>query len=368
MNYEPKEEIKICLIAVGDVMLGEHPLYIGHGIRSVIQKKGAEYPFIDVAPFLKKGDIVFGNLEAVLSDYGANKKQLGSMQLRAVPETVEGLKYAGFNMLSLANNHILEHGKAAVIETKDILSRHGIKHVGVGENFSKAREPEIMSVKGIDMAFLSYCLVPDKTAYISINDPREIASDVRRAKSQADLVVVSLHWGNEYIEMPSPFQIELAHDIVDSGANIILGHHPHVLQPVETYKNSIIAYSLGNFIFDMDYIEETKSSIILECELTKERVVDYNLAPVYLNNHIPTLLEGESIERRLERLNRQAALITDRDMQNYESYEQKYLEQLVRIQKKARKNMMRYFISNIYRYPPRFTFQIIMDYLGRYFK
>lgn len=161
------------IYAVGDIMLGDHPICIGHGVGSKISKTGAIYPFLQVAPGLKNADIVFGNLEAVLSNSRMDKKRLGSVSMRAVPEAIEGLTYAGFNVLSLANNHALEHGEEPLSETMSILSENNIKYVGVDTGIAKAREPFIMHIKGIRIAFLAYCLVPDKTAYISIKDPEE---------------------------------------------------------------------------------------------------------------------------------------------------------------------------------------------------
>lgn len=362
------EKTHVTLMAVGDIMLGDHPLYIGHGVGAKIKKWGTIYPFKQVASILKGGAFVFGNLEAPLSSKEMDNKHPSSLIMKALPESVEGLKYAGFNILSLANNHALEHGEESLFETINILLQNNINPIGVDSDISKAREPLILDIKGITIAFLAYCLVPDKTAYISIKNPEEICSDAKKVKSHADVVVVSLHWGSEYIEKPSPSQIRLAHQIIDSGADLILGHHPHVLQGIEEYHNGLVAYSLGNFVFDLNCVEETRSTVILECTLSKEGVVGYKLVPMHINDqYVPHLLQGEKGEPLLARLSKLSTELKGDKSADYEEKEQEYKRCVEVIRKRASRRMMRYFISNIYRYPIRFTFKTAVDYLKKHF-
>jgi poly-gamma-glutamate synthesis protein (capsule biosynthesis protein) len=360
------KETQVSLIAVGDIMLGDHPLYVGRGVGAKIKQKGPTFPFSEVASNLKEGDVIFGNLEAVLSNRGIDSKRLSSVSMRAAPEAVEGLTYAGFNILSLANNHILEHGEDAVSETMTILSRHDIKYVGVDTDITKAREPLIVDAKGIKIAFLAYCLIPDKTAYISINDPQEICSDVRKAKPQADVVVVSLHWGNEFMEKPSPSQVRLAHQIIDAGASVILGHHPHVLQGVETYKKGIIAYSLGNFIFDQIFLEETRYGVILECLLSKDGAVGYKLLPTYTDDeYVLHLLQGQAKEASLAELEALSSELMNETRAGRGEKERDYTERVEVLRNRVSRKTKGYFIRNLYRYPPRFAWQLAMGYLKK---
>jgi poly-gamma-glutamate synthesis protein (capsule biosynthesis protein) len=245
----------VTLMAVGDIMLGDHPICIGHGVGSKIKKEGAKYIFQHVRGLLNEADIAFGNLEAVLSKKNLNEKDVNSASLRAMPESADGLTYAGFNVLSLANNHIMEHGKEALLDTMNILRKNGIKYVGP--------EDVVLSIRGTKVVFLAYCLL-DEPGTCCKAESSEIIENVKRVKSKADIVIVSLHWGDEFIHKPSRYQVKLAHEIIDSGANIILGHHPHVLQGVEMYNGGLIAYSLGNFVFDM-WQEKMRESVILKC-------------------------------------------------------------------------------------------------------
>lgn len=361
MKETPKQGT-ITLTAVGDIMMGDSALCPGYGVGALIKKSGAIPLFEKAAPILKKGDIIFGNLEAVLSNKGMNYQKPYSFLMKAPPEAIKGLQFAGFNVLSLANNHILEHGEEAVAETKSILSEYGIKYIGIDKNVVDPKQFVVSDFKGIKIVFLAYCLIPDKTAYSSTSDPQEICSELKSAKTIADLVVVSLHWGNEYIEKPSPFQIELAHRFIDSGAEVILGHHPHVLQGIELYHHGLIAYSLGNFIFGMNYIQETRDSVILECELSTKGVIDYKLNPLHIDDkYRPVPLEGQRKQRplaRLEQLSSHFEQISESDTQEYEKL-------VTKLRKSASRRMMLYFLSHIYRYPLPFTVYTIKEYLNK---
>ncbi len=366
---QKSENNLITLIAVGDIMLGEDSLCIGHGVSSKIKKYGTSYPFQMVASYLTRGDIVFGNLEAVLSNEGINNRNLRSLQMRAKPEAVEGLKYAGFNVISLANNHSLEHGKEALSDTMRILASSNINYIGVDAMVNKARKPLIIEVKGISIAFLAYCLSPDQTAFISTSNNEEICSDVYRARAKADIVVVSLHWGCEYIERPSPEQIGLAHQIIDSGATLILGHHPHVLQRIEEYHKGVIAYSLGNFVFDMNYLPETRKSIIFECTLSKTCVEDYKAIPTFNSDeHAPYILSGEQNVKALEEFSKLSIYITDEKPVNYDEEEVEYRRKVEQLRNQNRRQMMRFFAGNIFMYSPRFAYQIIKSYVIKHLR
>ena len=271
---------KIVITAVGDIMLGDFPMCNGFGVGSTIKKYGSKFIFEKIKDELS-GDIVFGNLEAVLSDKNKNMFSINSMSLRGDPKSVEGLKYAGFNILSLANNHSLEHGYEALYDTVDLLNDNNIIPLGVGREKEIARKPAVFNIKTKKIAFLGYCLRPDKTAYRSIKNKEEILEDIKNVKENADYVILSLHWGDEFVQFPAPWQIDFAHKLIDNGVSIILGHHPHVLQGIEEYNGGIIAYSLGNFVFDM-WHEDEKIGGILKIYLGED--IGYNFIKTHINN------------------------------------------------------------------------------------
>lgn len=213
------------------------------------------YPFQKIASTLAAADLIFGNLECPVSDLGRDLHHLYSF--RADPKVLEGLKYAGFGVMSLANNHMFDWDRPALLDTLHRLRGAGILPVGAGQNDLEAHYPVLLDLKGTKLAFLAYVSVPPEEAVarpdqpgVAWLDPERALGDIRFARSLADLIVVCLHWGAEYSNRPQPEQVKLAHQMIAAGADFVVGGHPHVVQPVEQFHGRWIAYSLGNFIFD----------------------------------------------------------------------------------------------------------------------
>jgi poly-gamma-glutamate synthesis protein (capsule biosynthesis protein) len=229
---------------------------LARDLVTLMDSHGSTYPFERVAQVLADADITVGNLEGTFTERGtpANKQYV----FRTPPRHASGLALAGIDVVSLANNHALDYGPEGLRNTITSLDAAGIAHSGAGENDGVARRPAILEVGGLLVAFLSYAATADAfTAApgvpgVAWGDVNTIREDVGRAMAQADMVVVSLHAGNEYADEPSPTQRLLAQAAVDAGAALVLGHHPHVLQSWESQGRSLIAYSLGNFVFDLD--------------------------------------------------------------------------------------------------------------------
>ncbi|MGM0771764.1 MAG: CapA family protein [Halobacteriota archaeon] len=346
----------VTLVAVGDIMLGDHPICIGHGVGSLIKKKGPGFVFENVSDILNKADIAFGNLESVLSDIEIDHDNIKSVQLRGSESSVEGIVSAGFDMMSIANNHIMEHGERSLIKTRELLSGNKIMTAGVSESKMSSREPVILDRKGITFGFLAYCLVPDKTAYRSVEDPHEIVNDVRKFRDDVDILIVSLHWGNEFIRKPSPYQFTLAHDIIDAGADLILGHHPHVLQGVESYNNGVIVYSMGNFVFDM-WQKKMRESIIFSCSFSRNGIEDVEIIPAYINDHYqPTPLHGKDRETLLSKIGSDFLELVD---------ENTYQKEVRDCRKQYRLALVRHLITNFYRYRFTYLYQILENFVRK---
>jgi poly-gamma-glutamate synthesis protein (capsule biosynthesis protein) len=302
---------------------------LGRHVGEKIKANSAGFPFEHVTTVLKEADIVFGNLECPLSLRGerCQTKAPDVPFLRAHPDVVEGLVQAGFNVLSLANNHILNFGEEALWDTTALLERNGIHYIGVGANLKEARKPLLLVRNGLKIAFLAYCsqfIADDSHAGNPPLDYPVIREDVIKAKKHADLVIVSLHFGLEYSSRPLPLQRRMVHRIIDDGATLILGHHPHLLQGIEPYKGGLIAYSLGCFVFDTDEVVRLSTSsqvrhlgakffevdpalhnesLILRCELTKHGIEDLELVPIRINaDHQPVIARGEDGQQILARL------------------------------------------------------------------
>ena len=246
------------LVAVGDIMLDRSLGFaLGNG--------HLEYPFSAVSSVLQEADLTVGNLESSLGDIGEPSPK--RYQFRAPPEAAESLASAGFDILSLANNHAMDFGPEVLLQGIELLQAQGIKPVGAGKNIQEAHAPIIEEVKGLKLAFLSYVNVPieattgfdtatwtaaEHSPGIAWANPEQITADVQAVKDQSDLVIVLLHSGFEYVSSPSEPQVEAAKAAIDAGADLVIGHHSHILQGIEYYEDGVIIYGTGNFAFEID--------------------------------------------------------------------------------------------------------------------
>lgn len=246
----------IDLLAVGDIMFHMPQ------VRSAYTGDGS-YDFSPTFKYIKeyvsKADIAIANFETVTA--GNEKGFSGFPQFNSPKESILALKETGFDILSTANNHCLDRGKDGIISTIDTIEQYGLKSVGTYKNPDKHQLIE--EIKGIRLGILSYTyglnglnglLTEEELSYmINLIDEAKIEKDIKDMKDEdVDLIVVCIHWGNEYQREPSPYQIELGHKMVQWGANIVLGSHPHVIQKSEIVehqgKDNFIIYSMGNFI------------------------------------------------------------------------------------------------------------------------
>ncbi len=274
------------LAAVGDVMLSG-------GVQKRIEEFGPDYPFEKVDRVVSQADLAFCNLECPISCLGVSIIKPNVFGVK--PQEAKGLSFAGFDIISLANNHALDMGRKGLLGTMKFLEDEQIQYVGAGEIYREAKSPVILSVKGITVAFLAYCLYPlegvvfkEESPSVALYNPVNVRCALEELRRKVDLIVVSLHWGTEYAKSPSAEQREKAHRLIDWGADLILGHHPHVVQEIEEYKGGVIVYSLGNFVFDQRK-KETKKSMIFKAKLSKRGVREYSILPVRIEGFRPVL-------------------------------------------------------------------------------
>jgi poly-gamma-glutamate capsule biosynthesis protein CapA/YwtB (metallophosphatase superfamily) len=243
------QEGSITIGFVGDLMFARD-------IVTLMQSRGAAYPFERVRPLLAGFDLLVGNLEGTFTDRG--EPLVKTYTFRAPPPLASTLVDAGFDAVSLGNNHAFDFGSVGLRDTLATLEAAGIPWFGAGEDEVRARAPLILEAAGRPVALLGYSGV-DESGFASGASPgvarasvETIATDVAAAVEAADYVIVVLHAGIEYTREPSAWQQSLAHAAIDAGADVVIGHHPHVLQPSERYGEGLILYSLGNFVFDLD--------------------------------------------------------------------------------------------------------------------
>jgi poly-gamma-glutamate synthesis protein (capsule biosynthesis protein) len=297
----------IKFMALGDIMLSAN-----RGTGEMIKQKGPHYLFDKIRTTLAQADLLFANLECPVSDQGVpHSKRDQNLIFRADADSVEGLKAAGFHVLSIANNHILDYGNQALLNTVNTLEQAGIRSVGV-EAESLHAGYAVIRKNEIKVAFTGYNAVPNPKAKpkksggssVKQHNLKNFRADIQHIKSQVnpDIIIVSSHWGASYCEYPIPFQMELAREMIDRGAHIILGHHPHLIQGTEKYKNGIIVYSLGELIFDEPF-PATKESFIFSCNLSHQGFSDVEYIPVVCSETFqPVLAEGTRKEEILKKI------------------------------------------------------------------
>lgn len=309
-RQEPEKKQAV-ITAVGDVCPGYDGKHIEPILEGLSEEEAFRYPFARVREYLE--GIVFCNLEGTFTMH--DRKESKRFNFRADP------KYAGclsdFDIVSMANNHVMDFGQLGLEDTIKTLDSAGIKHVGAGLSLNEAKKEALMD-KGMKISFFGYSLVCadyvpaayDNGFVAGCSDPDAILSymknDIPAAKQGSDLVVVSFHWGREGSHYPDVAQKKLAHAAIDNSADIVLGHHPHVLQGIEEYKQGIIFYSLGNFMFSGNRNPKDKDSIIAKIWLGEGGIERYDAIPVKITSkeapYQPFVVEGIERERVLKKL------------------------------------------------------------------
>jgi poly-gamma-glutamate synthesis protein (capsule biosynthesis protein) len=217
------------------------------------------------------------------------------MIFRAAPEMVEGLRLAGVDVVSTANNHARDCGSYGVEFTLRWLARHGIYAVGTGLTPEAAREGAVLVRNGVRFGFLAYTYdqsngnhtTPDPR--VNVMDTTKMREDVARLAGRADIVIVSMHAGDEYQRNPNRQQVEFARTALEAGACVVVGHHPHVLQPVERYRGGVIFYSLGNLVFDQFHRRDTQEGLLGEVVFSGAAIRDVQLHRVVIASGAPHL-------------------------------------------------------------------------------
>ncbi len=295
----------LTILACGDVLLSRT-------VADRVSRYGYQWPFRNVRDLVSGADIAFCNLENPASFLG--RPWLGkpeNVTFRADPGALFGLKWAGFDAVSLANNHIYDYGPDALRETLEYLDLLGIARAGAGLDGESASAPAVVVRGGARVAFLAYAQegigVPPagEKPGAAPADISRLAGDIARARTRerADYVIVSVHWGDEHQGRPGAFQREFGRAAIDAGAAAVLGHHPHVLQSLEAYGTGVIAYSLGNFVFDMA-ADATYDTAALRFTLAGGRVREVEILPLRIEryDYAPRPATSREAERILSAL------------------------------------------------------------------
>lgn len=260
----------ITLTFVGDVMMDR-------GVRnSVVKNMSGDYSALFAnTSYLADADIAFANLEGTATEE-ISKRTGSRFSFRMDPVSVTALKNAGVDIVSFANNHVGDYSTKGFLGTIDTLKVNNLLYAGAGENHADVTTPKVIDVRGTKVGFLAatdvgptwLAATNTKPGILLVADPNFLAI-VTAAKAQVDVLIVSFHWGNEY-SPANEGQERIAHAVIDAGADIIVGHHPHVMEKVEQYKDKLIYYSLGNFIFDQYFSEHTMRGMVAQVSIDPE--------------------------------------------------------------------------------------------------
>ena len=295
----------INLMFAGDILLDG---FVGDQIAEF----GANYPFVRVAPVMKKADLSFANLETPVSVRGNPSDKM--FAFRSDPKTLKGLVYAGIDGVTLANNHILDYGKTAMLDTLIHLDRNKIGHTGAGKNSTEAFTPYVKIIQGKKIAVLGVSRVlPAPSWYAGSNQPgaasaytkEPMLSEIKKSSKVNDFTVVYIHWNEEFKDYPEAYARTLAKQIIDSGADMIIGAHSHCLMGVEFYKHKPIYYSLGNFVFNRSTRggEKTTQSMLVNIEI-KGSAITGQITPVKIIRGQPQFMNEQYNKETIKTLNK----------------------------------------------------------------
>ena len=272
------------LVFGGDVILAR-------GVAGAARRRNdPSSPMRDIGELFSKADIAFVNLESPFWD----KKPYGNSELifRAEPDMIAALKRAGIDVVSTANNHARDCYDQGVQFTLAWLKENGIAVAGSGENADACHAGAVLERNGWRFGFLGYTFDQSNGNHFDI-DPRiamldapQMRRDVAMMRRRAEVVIVSMHAGAEYWSSPHPIQTAFAHAAIEAGARVVVGHHPHVVQPVERYRDGVIFYSLGNLVFDQQR-KETREGLVVEVVFRGLELVRYTTIPVDIVDTIP---------------------------------------------------------------------------------
>ena len=298
------------------------------------QAKNPDLPFEATQKLLNSADITFGNLECPLSDSDIRIRE--GLVFGCFVGVFVGVINSSFDVLSTANNHSFDQGSDNIAFTIDYLKSQGILPVGTARSLSPPREremtEEVIERNGIRFGFLGYSYSAHNDGKFSTDpqvatmDISQLKTDIAELKTKSDVIIVSMHAGAEYTRHPNQMQTDFAHAAIDAGADIILGHHPHWIQDVEVYsppqawggvggevvesRKGLIFYSLGNFVFDQMWSQDTREGLMVKLEFTDKELKSAELIPIVIDNYCcPRLADEKEKQSILLKINTTSTLI-----------------------------------------------------------
>ena len=305
---------KIKIIVAGDVCPNKR-------VEQAFLKKEFENVFNGVEKIAEDCDLSITNLECPLTLSNIPIVKTGP-NLKAHPDCIYGIKFGGFNVVTLANNHIMDYGEQGLYDTINVCKKNDIHYVGVGKNIDEASKPLYLIAKGRKIAIINFCenewsIAGKNKAGANPLNPVKNYYQIKEAKENTDFVLVIVHGGNEQYEYPSPRMVETYRFFADLGVTAIIGHHPHCASGYEIYNNVPIFYSLGNFIFDWENREDAwHEGYCVKINIDKDSVTNFSLIPY---NQCKTkaelkILENTEKEKFIDKIGKISKVITESEL------------------------------------------------------
>jgi poly-gamma-glutamate synthesis protein (capsule biosynthesis protein) len=300
----PEADATVTLAFAGDVVFG------GNVPLLMEQYGGYDQAFAHIAEQLQAPDVAIANLESPITDRG--QAQDNDWVFRTSPEALPALKRSGIDAFSLANNHILDYGLEGLEDTLAYLAQNEFRFTGAGMNAEEAFAPAVLDIRGIRIALLGFSLVlPDESWIATADNPGVAAAHdheaavaaIEAAATQADLVVVTVHWGQDRVPSPNAQQREAARRYIDAGADLVIGTHPQVVQGLERYEGKWIVYSLGSLVATTNpNYPETWQSMILHATCSRNGNCELRVVPIHNYEAQPKMVEADEAEEFYRRL------------------------------------------------------------------
>lgn len=349
------------LVAVGDVFLGDSPVRMGRGAGSAVPLRDWSTIAAGIRQLLGPGDCHFVNVETVLSHVGRRWYSLGSCEMRGHPRYAEFVADCGWNVANVANNHIFQHGTGAYEDTVRRLRDQGLSVIGCG---GQPRSPEAVVASPIGpLTFAGYSMRPEQyhpgraAPYALPTGEDDLLRQIEATVADAQgPVIVSLHWGYEFMDEPSTGQQRLARRICELGVRVLLGHHPHVVQGLEHHGDALIAYSLGNFVFDL-LDARSRESVVLRVEIPGSGPCRTQLRPVVIGDDaLPGAMAPEAGTEFLARIDELSRRIEAGKLKPDAELD----EEMRRYYAGFSRGNYRHFFENLLTYNPLYSSQAIL--------
>ncbi len=297
-DQDIKQSASITMDFGGDVMLSR---VVG---QKLVSKNDFSWPFREIGNLLSQADLTVVNLESPFTKSGNHSVETGSFYFNADPRAIESLQFAGIDIVNLANNHFGNQGLLGMKDTLSVLQDSQINFIGVGLNREQAHEGVIKEIKGVRFGLLAYAYPNDlyvantTTPGIANMEINNAVEDIQRLKQGSDVVIVTMHAGTEYQLEPNEQQTKFARAMIDAGADLVVGHHPHWVQPVEIYQGKPIIYSLGNLIFDQMWSVETQQGVIATANFSGSKLQSINFSPIKILDYGQPQIITDEVEQK----------------------------------------------------------------------